>query len=160
MSPFQFVRWETARWLPDTGRSLPTAHRFPGILLLARKYKIPANPDITRIRTRAYQSWSRPRIDLTIDHVPLAPTGRYQVLSEFFPNIRDMNVEQIGDRVVFLIEDMFINLGSANHLPLPKREQFEDGVLRAVRTTSAPLQLTFRERVSISIPWIASSGDA
>src|SRR4051812_15771370 len=91
---------------------------------------MPAKPATTASSTSAYHSCKRQRIDLIIiDHVPHAAPRLDEVLAELAADVRDVNLDEVGQRVVVLVEDVFVDLRPREHLAAPQRQQLDDGVL-------------------------------
>jgi hypothetical protein len=49
------------------------------------------------------------RSDLTIDDIPLTAPGLDKVCAEFFTDIRDVNINEVGERRVVLAKNMIID---------------------------------------------------
>src|SRR5262245_9454994 len=65
-----------------------------------RWYRNPANPPTTASSTAAYHACTRQRSDLRIDDVPQSAPGGDEVLTQFFPDVGDVNLHQVGQGIV------------------------------------------------------------
>ena len=60
-----------------------------------------------------------------------------------------MDVQQIGERVVGFIEEMFVELGAGNDFAAMEREVLRMAYSRAVSVTGWPARVTKRVRMSM-----------
>src|SRR5262245_19378592 len=87
-------------------------------------------PVTSVISTTAYQSCSRPRIELrSIDNIPLPAASRDEVLAELAPHVRHVHFNQVRQRVVVLVEQMVVDLRSRHQLAAMQREQLDERIL-------------------------------
>src|SRR5262245_49932210 len=90
---------------------------------------MPAKPATTANRTTAYHTCSRQRIDLRIDDVPQAPACRDEVLAQLLADVRHVDLDQVGQRVLVLVEQVLVDLRARDQLAAVQRQQFDQGVL-------------------------------
>src|SRR5262249_13665009 len=83
----------------------------------------------TASRTSAYHSCSRQRIDLRIDDVPLAPPRGDEVPAQLLADVRDVDVDQVAQRIVVLVEEVLVDLRPADDPAPVQRQQLHQGVL-------------------------------
>src|SRR5262249_21320562 len=88
-----------------------------------------ANPATTARRTRAYHAWSRQRIDLAIDDVPLPAAGGDEVPAELLSDVHDVDLDEVRQGVVVLVEEVLVDLGAADEPAAVQGEQLDQGVL-------------------------------
>src|SRR5262245_49306331 len=60
--------------------------------------------------------------------ITLSSPGRNQVMTKLFAEAEDMDVYQVGKRVVCFVEEMLVKRGASNHLAPMQRQVFKDGV--------------------------------
>src|SRR4051812_45419205 len=89
---------------------------------------MPAKPATTASSTIAYHSCRRQRIDLSIDDVPHAAPRLDHVAAELLAEVGDVDLDEVGERVVVLVEDVFVDARARDHLAAAQGEVFEDGV--------------------------------
>src|SRR5438874_678080 len=84
---------------------------------------------MTASSTAAYQSCNRQRMDLNIDDVSLPPARQDEILAEFLADVGDVDLDEVGQAVVVLVEEVFVDLGARDELAAAQGEQFDEGVL-------------------------------
>src|SRR5206468_3819682 len=55
-------------------------------------------------------------VRISFNAITLAPAGRDQVVSEFFADAEDVDVNEIGQGVIALVEEMFVERRTRDHL--------------------------------------------
>src|SRR5207253_8266023 len=60
--------------------------------------------------------------------VPMPPSRRDKLRPQLFAQIRHVHIEQIRERAVILVKQMFIKRGAGNHLTPEQREEFQQRV--------------------------------
>src|SRR5438093_5879590 len=65
---------------------------------------------------------------LGLDAVSLAAARGDQVAAEFLANAEDMNIEEVGNRVVIFVEQMLVERGPGDDFAAMQWEIFEDRV--------------------------------
>src|SRR6059058_4568187 len=91
---------------------------------------MPPKPATTVSSSPEYHHCKRQRSDLIIiKDVPLAPASFDEVLPQLFANVGNMHLDQIGKRVVVLVENVLVNPGPRHQFAALQREQFKDGEL-------------------------------
>jgi hypothetical protein len=50
-------------------------------------------------------------------------------VSELFANAEDVDIHEIGKRVIALVEEMFVERCARNHFAPVESQEFEDGIL-------------------------------
>src|SRR5688572_13616397 len=89
----------------------------------------PANPATTASSTAAYHACTRHRSDLPIDDVPQPAARGDKVPAQLLANVGDVDLDQVGQRVVGLVEQVVVKLRPGHQLPAVHRQQLHQGVL-------------------------------
>src|SRR5581483_232539 len=64
----------------------------------------------------------------SLNHIAVAAAGLHKIFAQFFADITDMNVEQIGKRFVFFCEQMVIKIGPADNRAALKSEELNERI--------------------------------
>ena len=79
-------------------------------------------------------------------------------MAEFFANVGDVDVEQVGKRTVIFIEQMLIQSGAGDELAAMKREIFDEAI--RPQLTEKVHSVLYPENIEMFTCMIASRGPA
>ena len=112
---------------------------------------MPAKADTTASRTSAYHTCSRQRIDLRIDDVPLTPAGGNEILAELFADVRDVDLDQVGQRVLVLVEQVLVDVRPADQPPPVQGQQLGEAFFNQLNATS-DWGAQFANKIAVKCP--------